>query len=219
MKPTKKPAFTLPLTTLTSAVLFAACAAGAPKNVAQPAPSPAVSVAPSVTPTASRPDTKTIKVKLATNRTTNIARLRAYRDAGVFPVNNVQPGMLNIFIDDSGHICAAANLMWQDGQQTLVQQTADTDNFLRLATVNSGPLMDWMLTSGLTQDEIARIQEPYSFMEEPAEPLQVAAEVKRLQDHFALVLVELEANSSASLDAAITRLLTNPRNQKLAASL
>ena len=43
----------------------------------------------------------------------------------------------------------------------LVKQVAEQNNFIRLGDVKQGPLMDWILTSGLTQDEIVAIQEPF----------------------------------------------------------
>lgn len=195
---------TLTLTILSSLTLAACAGTNAP--IGSPAPVvPAKTVVPGDKPSADR---ATIRDALAAKRRLQIDRLTAYSDAGVFPLNREEPGMLNVFIDDAGSICAAANLMWQDGQADLVRKTAVADNYLRLATVSSGPLMDWMLTSGLTQGEIDRIQEPYSFIDEP-EPQLIASEAKRLQAHFATVIAELNNNWDASLDAATDKLMAN----------
>ena len=176
--------------------------------VAKPVPKPVDK--PVVTPTLSR---AAVRDKLAARRQLQIDRLTAYSAAGSFPKNYEQPGLLNIFIGPDGAICAAANLMFLDGHEDLVRKTASSDNYLRLVTVKNGPLMDWMLGSGLTQAEIDRVQEPYMGMDEPIddEPqIALAEEISRLQAHFAVVLAELEANKDASLDAATDRLLANP---------
>ena len=57
--------------------------------------------------------------------------------------------------------CAAATIIKMSGQDALVNRVAEQNNFVRLADVEQGPLMDWILTSGFTQDEIAAIQEPF----------------------------------------------------------
>jgi len=202
----------LTLTTLTLAALtsaLAACAGSAPQT-ATPA-NPVTTTAPTTAPTqATAPDAVAVRATLAARRQLQINRLRAYRNAGAFPINREQPGKLNIFIDDDGAICAAANLMWQDGKSDLVRKTALADNYLRLVTVTEGPLMSWMLTSGLTQHEIDRIQEPYMMIEEPEPGPQIAAEVDRLQKHFDLVLAELERDAEASLDAATALVMAQP---------
>ena len=43
------------------------------------------------------------------------------------------------------------------GEHALVGKVARESNFIRLGDVKSGPLMDWMLMSGLTQEEIDQI--------------------------------------------------------------
>ena len=155
-----------------------------------------------------------MRTYLQARRDLNQQRLAAYSAKGSFPKNRVRPGMLNVFIDDAGAICAAANLMFQDGQQDLVRATAKRDNYLRLATVQGGPLMDWMLLSGLTQSEIADVQEPYGFIDDDPEPavvkLAIETEVERLQLHFAGVLKRLGSQRAASLDAMTDRVMKRP---------
>jgi len=141
---------------------------------------------------------------LAARRGQMLIWLAEYREQSSFPRNRVQPGKVNIFIDENNHYCAVANLMRLDGHDGLVRQTARHNNFIRLADVHNGPLYDWMLSSGLNQEEIAFIQEPY-FMEEP-EVRWEEQEDQRLKDHFTRVDRELRSNTTASLDTATSRL-------------
>jgi hypothetical protein len=147
---------------------------------------------------------------LAGQRRTQIARLAAYSQAGMFPTNRVQPGRLNIFVDPSGRLCAVANLLSLSGHRPLVDRVAQSNNFVRFADLSTGPLVDWSLSSGLTREEIIRIQEPYEGIPQglPAniEWQAQQSERARLQSHLAQVLGELEANFEASVQVAVARL-------------
>ena len=151
-----------------------------------------------------------LRAQLAERRALNLARFVAYREAGQFPQNHVQPGMLNVFIDDAGKICAAANLMAQDGMLAQVRAQAAADNYLKLVTLTDGPLYRWMLSSGFTQAEIDMIQEPYFYMDdelEPPPPQVEDAEVRRLQARFREIEQTLIRNADRSLDAAVDALV------------
>jgi len=148
---------------------------------------------------------------LTDRRNQQIARLEAYADAGVFPLNNDSPGLVNIFMDEEGRRCAMANLIWQDGNRGLVKRTARTNNALLLGEVEDGPLMDWILTSGLTQDEVAFVQEPDFFIRDDFQvkedrQLLVAAEQTRLRAHFAAAAQQLKAYGPMSIEEAIDAL-------------
>lgn len=193
--------------------LTAACSTGqtTPKNAtAQVQPT-------LVAPQPAAVDSELLHQRLAERRALNLDRLHAYALAGQFPQNHVRPGMLNVFIDDAGHICAAANLINLDGHDALVQKTAATDNYIVLASVTQGPLMNWMLTSGFTQEEIALIQEPYFFMDEPAEPVQaqkltsLQIETARVRAVLLGVHERLSASSAQSLGVVATRLQSQPK--------
>lgn len=156
-------------------------------------------------------DRAALRAELARERSRQIERLHAYAEAGVFPTNRERPGMLNVFIDDEGHLCAAANLLALAGKRDLVERTASESNFIRLADVQSGPLFDWILHSGLTQEEVALIQEPYAFIEPAIDPNQLdqekEREKQRLQRHFRVVEQRLIADADRSLDLAVDRLI------------
>ncbi len=152
-----------------------------------------------------------VRADLASARRRHLGMLRRYARAMEFPMNTYQPGMLNVFIDEQGHICAAANLIARDGQRELVDATAAQQNFLRLADVREGPLLDWMLRSGFTQEEIARIQEPYFNIDDQLPPRDYAREredeKRRVRGVLLSVARELERDTDASLELATDRLV------------
>ena len=92
---------------------------------------------------------------LRQERAQRIADLRAYANAGVFPVKPEQQGWHHQFLDGSGTPCAVASLIATDGHWDLVRQTAATDNDVVLSELEGGPLIDWVATSGLTIEEMA----------------------------------------------------------------
>jgi hypothetical protein len=166
-------------------------------------------------------DRATVRDALARARTTNLTAFRAYQKAGVFPSNTFAGGKLNVWRDRDGHLCAAATIIEMSGQVELVGRVAEQSNFIRLADVRQGPLMDWILTSGFTQDEIAAIQEP--FMPVADRPVPVsrpdpvlvdarmrARENARLRAKYILVERDLVKHERASLDLATDRLMKQP---------
>jgi hypothetical protein len=164
-------------------------------------------------------DRDVLRKELAAQRTLNLKRFAEYRRARVYPHNSYENGKLNVWRDADEHLCAVANLMAKQGLDTLVTQTATEHNFVRIADVTSGPLIDWVLTSGLTQEEIVMIQWP-TMAEDLAEErrqARVAARARRREDD------RLEAGylateralkqgvvRDAGLDLAVARLATRP---------
>ena len=112
------------------------------------------------------PDRAAVRKALDKRRAKNLAAFRAYRKAGVYPHNTFREGPLNIWIDLDGHLCAAATMIAKDGKQKLVDDQAGIDNQIRLMNVTKGPLLDWILTSGFTIEEIDRIQAPMIYPDE-----------------------------------------------------
>ena len=178
-----------------------------------------------IPPNSTALDPVALRNALATARQANLAAFHTYRIGGVYPHNTYQPGKLNVWTDAEGHICAAATIIKMSGGTELVLQTARTNNFVRLMDVKDGALMDWMLTSGLTQREIAMIQLPFMDERSPAEirnearaaaraTARVAAVRKRddarLAKQYAAIEAKLAANSEASLDIATAMLLRQP---------
>jgi hypothetical protein len=161
-----------------------------------------------------------VRAKLATQRAANLQRFRDYQAKGSFPSNTYLNQRLNVWIDADGKLCAAATIIDASGMSDLVMQTAQDNNFIRLGDVRDGALMSWILTSGLTQDEIAAIQEPFDPVQDmPTEPEPMpitvavparAAEDKRLAAKYKQVEQQIVKSQKASLDLATDRLMANP---------
>ena len=152
------------------------------------------------------------RAMLRDRRAVNLARFRAYVDGENYPRNHVGGGLRNVLIDDEGRFCAAANLMRQDGHGHLVRQAAITQNDLRFFHLRSGPLYEWMLTSGFTQEEIDEIQEPFVYIpptEDRLEDRRWELEKQRLKRIYLRVISQLERDTERSLDLAAARLVAH----------
>ena len=193
----------------------------APMKFAEPPPAVTTTVAvDQPIANAVRLDRAAIRAKLAKNRAANLARFRVYQRKGVFPNNTYTDGKLNVWRDEFGNLCAAATIMQLSGNTDLVQRTGEQNNFIRLADVTDGPLLDWILTSGLTQEEIVAIQEPMMGVFEPEpqgrEPiLAVDGRLRRIEDRrlmrtYRRVDRQIVKNRNRALDAATDRLLAHP---------
>ena len=167
------------------------------------------------------PDRATVRAALAKARATNLAAFRVYQKKGVFPSNTFTDGKLNVWLDTDGNFCAAATIIKMSGMDALVNKVAEQNNFIRLADVRQGPLMDWILTSGLTQDEIAAIQEPFmpvvdDPVMEPSQPILVDANLRKAEDarlraKYKMVDRMIAKNAKKSLDLATDRLMKHPK--------
>ena len=162
-------------------------------------------------------DRAAVRDALVRARATNLSSFLAYQKKGVFPSNTYANRKLNVWLDDAGHFCAAATMIKMSGQDDLVLRTAEQNNFIRLADIAQGPLMDWILTSGFTQEEIAMIQEPFlPVVDEPAlsEPSLVDAELRKAEDarlrtKYRAVTRLLVKQQRKSLDIAVDRLMAH----------
>jgi hypothetical protein len=171
-------------------------------------------------------DRAAVRAKLAEQRAANLARFRAYRTGGSYPSNVYTPGFANVWRDQDGRYCAAATIIRASGEGVLVATVAAENNFIKLADVTSGALMDWILTSGLTQAELALIQRPFMPVTkrpelQPPQPIVVdtglrAAETRRLAKLYAGIDGKLVASQQDSLERATDRLMQHP---ELAAAL
>lgn len=110
----------------------------------------------------SEPERAARRAALAAARAVQIERLRAYRDRGLFPLNHEFPSAaIPIFVDDHGTHCAVGHLMQLAGLEEAVQDIVRRDRYVYVPDVESGALVDWVLGSGLTQEEAALIQPVY----------------------------------------------------------
>ena len=154
--------------------------------------------------------TRVSRDQLAAHRKLQIERLHAYALAGKFPQNpSPSPVPLHMFRDAGGALCPIANLIHRDGHEALVDRMAKEHNDVVVADETEGPLHEWVLTSGLTNEEVRRIQ-GVGF---PGEggllpgglPPSVVAHLD-LRAHLEAVEKELENDTEASLDVALARL-------------
>jgi hypothetical protein len=157
------------------------------------------------------PDRATVRKALEKRRAKNLAAFRAYHKGGVYPHNRVRVGPLNVWIDEAGNLCAAATMISKDGKDELVKKTGAENNNIRLLNVTEGPLLDWMMTSGFTLEEIDRIQLPGDFVgidfQIPKEELQ--REDARLAKAYRATDAWLVKHKKSGLDLATDRLMKN----------
>ena len=165
-------------------------------------------------------DRDAVRAKLIEQRAVNLARFRSYYRGKVYPSNVYKPGALNVWRDQDGHFCAAATIIRASGEVALVDKVAEQSNFIRLVDVKQGPLMDWMLTSGFTQEELVMIQKPFRpVTARPGpdlvtpvaiDPTLRAKETARLFKVYKDVDAKLVKAQKASLERAVDRLMAHP---------
>jgi hypothetical protein len=154
------------------------------------------------------PDKPAVRQALAARRSMQIKRLQAYRNARLFPRNRVSDKVINVFRDEDGLLCAVANLIFLDGDLKLVAKTAKDDNYVRMGELEDGPVLDWILGSGFTQEEIAAIQLPDSPITN-GDYDWFAEENARIIAHLDNVVKALVKNTEASLEIAAERALAS----------
>lgn len=211
-----------------AASLFAAAPVAA-RTFSQPPPEPAAPIAPSVfeLPVAAPIvlDRARLTAALTARRKANLAHFRAYVAAGVYPSNLGTDAKRHVWIDVDGHLCAAATMIAASGASDLAFAQPAIDNGVRLADVRDGALYAWILTSGFTQAEIARIQEPFmdvdgrvGRMQPIAEPIPTPtvdvaarrAEDRRLRRVYRATDRALARGRQAALRQAVDALMARP---------
>ena len=165
-------------------------------------------------------DRAQVRAALLAERRANIARFHAYRVAGVYPSNVFTGELANIWRDQQGHFCAAATIIRASGEIELVERIAEENNFFRIVDVTQGPVMDWILTSGLTQAELVMIQKPFMPVSKRPEldPPQVvkidpklrAAETRRLAKLYKTIEQKLATGQRKNLELAVDQLMLRP---------
>ncbi len=153
-----------------------------------------------------------------------IAELRSYARRRTFPTfigkdgaRHVRHVEINarepVFVDHRGVHCAVAHLMSESGWSRAVRSIASSNNNVYVDEVENGPLIRWIETSGLTQQEAALIQPSYNFKPRPR-PVPVkpppqdhySEEAARLVEHFHEVDKQLREETEISIDEALYRL-------------
>ncbi len=204
--------------------LLAATVSPALAGFAQPPPGDATAEAPrrlddQIEPQAPRMSEAMrarVRTVLAKRRAVNVRSFAAYVARGSYPHNYATPDQLNVWIDEDGHLCAAATMISRSSASAsaLVRQVAKDDNYIRLADVADGALLDWILTSGLTHAEVVAIQEPFDGpdgFDGRRQPVDwKTAEDDRLRARYAEVQQQLASDRDASLDATVDALELRP---------
>jgi hypothetical protein len=206
----------LSLSLATTALVSPAAArsfARAPEAADEPARAARIVRLPDETPRISPAARAKLGKILRAHRAKNVAAFTAYAKRGVYPHNYLTQDSLNVWIDQDGHMCAAATMIFKSGAKKLVRKVGAEQNNIKLGEVTEGPLMDWILVSGLTQTEVATIQEPFMGDREGPSPDPNAwklAEDERLRNRYEEVLQILAADPDASIEAALDRLAFRP---------
>jgi hypothetical protein len=154
-------------------------------------------------------DRAKLRAALAARRAENVQRFLAYRDGRVYPINDTGLGFQHVWLDGLGNLCAAATMISHDWGRDATSRVALENNFIALADVREGPLLDWVLTSGLTHHEVVAIQVPGwdggRVDETPREQ-----EIERLFALYVDVERQLRSMADASLDDATDALMARP---------
>jgi hypothetical protein len=146
--------------------------------------------------------------ELAGRRAQMMGWLHDYYERGVFPTD--RSGMpLSVFRDDKGVLCPMAALIQRSGREDLVDAVMKENNAVRLADVHEGPLHDWMVGSGLTEDEIAMVQGAMSLDEiryqELAEQPRLVAQAE-VRGRLEMAEAALRGNTAHALEVAVAKL-------------
>lgn len=152
-------------------------------------------------------DRAALRVKLAERRASTFKNFLAYRDAMIYPVNELPGGgFRHVWIDRSGNLCAAATLISKDWGREAATRVGKTDVELKLANVRSGPVLDWMLTSGMTRAELVAIQLPGdTFVID-----QRSTEINRMYAIYLDVERQVRSLDDQNLDLAVDALMKHP---------
>lgn len=105
---------------------------------------------------------KAWRQKILAMRNVQLQRLAAYRDRGLFPLNEgVSTHPVPIFVDEHDTACAVGHLMRLSEWQADVTNIESTNNQVYVPDAPRSSVAVWVLTSGLTLEEAAIVQPGY----------------------------------------------------------
>jgi len=186
------------LASLFIASSLAACAAGPTTHFQKPVPG------------YTQIDRAAVRAKLAARRQLVVSRFLAYREGRVYPVNNLPGGGLrHVWLDDYGNLCAAATLISADWGREVAIRVGASNREIKLADVKTGPVADWILTSGLTHHEIVAIQLPGDDVTRGMQ-IQPVEEIERMYNIYVDVERQLRGLWDESLEQAVDALMKRP---------
>ena len=152
-------------------------------------------------------DRAAVRAKLAGRREQTIKNFLEYRNAMVYPMNELPGGgFRHVWMDRAGHLCAAATLISKDWGRDATIRVGANDVELKIADVKSGPVLEWLLTSGMTRAEVVAIQVPGFQYEESTRD----REVNRLYAIYFDVERQIHSLDAINLDLATDELMKHP---------
>ena len=167
--------------------------------------------APRSVPQHTQLDRAAVRAKLAARRKVVFARFLAYREGRVYPINNLPvDGPRHLWFDDWGNLCAAATLISADWGRDATMRIGATDRQIQIASIHTGAVNDWILTSGLTQQELVAIQLPGDPITMPIQPEQREQEIARMFRTYVDVERQIRSMWESNLDAATDALMRHP---------
>jgi hypothetical protein len=154
-------------------------------------------------------DRAAVRAKLAARREVTFQRFLDYRNARVYPLNTLPGGgFQHVWLDPYGNLCAAATLVSKDWGRDAAIRAGAKNNQMKLADIKSGPLADWILTTGMTHHELVAIQAPG--VEVSPEENMRWQENERLYGLYIDVERQLKSLWNESLDDATDALMKHP---------
>lgn len=96
------------------------------------------------------------------NRTHLLKELKAYAEAGVFPINRYHSTRTPYFIDHRDVHCAVGYMIQQSGHGDIAESIRQTQNYAFIRDIPTGILDDWAHEFGFDRNELAWIQPAYS---------------------------------------------------------
>ncbi len=154
-----------------------------------------------------RLDRAAVRAKLAARRAETFNHFLAYRDALVYPVNQLPGGgFRHVWVDDNGNLCAAATLISKDWGRDAAIRVGKANVEIKLADVESGEVLDWMLTSGMTRAELVAIQLPGDMFVPDARQ----DEINRMFAIYLDVERQIRSLDAQNLDLATDELMKHP---------
>jgi hypothetical protein len=120
-------------------------------------------------------DKQALPAALGQARARNLDLLHAYRERGEFPHNEHETSTFApCFVDAEGRLCAVAFLMTESGAKAEAAKIAAEANYARIGDMPLAVLETWASETGLSKDELARIQPSYPTAPENATEIVVA---------------------------------------------
>lgn len=152
-------------------------------------------------------DRAAVRAKLAERRAITVKNFLAYRDAMIYPMNELPGGgFRHVWFDSQGNLCAAATLISKDWGKDATVRAGQANKEMKMADVQSGPILDWLLESGLTRAEIVAIQVPGWQYQESARD----QEINRLYQIYVDVERQIKSLNEQNLDLATDELMKHP---------